>query len=91
MESGSKELLVALHHVLRNTLQADNRIGNQGQAPESAVVLAQVVSGKNRNGTLGGGDRVSPAHSRVSAIKVSRFHFHVADTLFAGKVILAGK
>src|SRR5580698_7342403 len=87
--SGCK--LVAMHHVLRNALQADNRIGNQGRAPEPVVMLAQVISAENGNGALGGGDRVSPAHGRVGAIEISGFHFHVANALFPGEVIFAGE
>ena len=85
------EQLVAVRHVLADALQADRGVGDQGQAPELVVVLAQVVSGKDRCRALCGSNRVDSADRRMRAVEICGLDFDVADALLAGKPVFAGK
>lgn len=60
--------LVAIDHVLGDSLQANNRVSDQGQAPELAMALTQPVGGRDRRNALHRGNRVSSAHRRMCAI-----------------------
>lgn len=60
--------LVAIDHVLGHSLQANDRVSDQGQAPELAMALTQPVGGRDRRNALHRRNRVSPAHRRMCAI-----------------------
>jgi hypothetical protein len=79
--------LVAIPHVLRDTLQADDAVGCQRQAPELAMVLAQVISGNNGAHALDRGHSIGSSHRRVGTVQVSRLNFFVADVGLAGEPV----
>ena len=83
--------LVAGHHVLGYALQAEDRVRDQGRAPELVVVFAQVVGSKDGAGALGRCNRISATDCRVGPVEVSGLDFHVADALFPGKPVLPGE
>jgi len=87
----AKSVLVAGDHVLSNALQADEGIGNERRAPESAVVFAQIVRGKHRTRALRNGNAIGAGYRRVRAVQVGRLHFHIAHVGLAGQPVLAGK
>ena len=71
-----------------NALQADNRIAEQGQAPQLAVVLAQIVSRYDRTDAFRGSHGVDSPHRRMRSIQVGGLNFHIADALLPGEPIL---
>ena len=90
-ERGDGSGLVAGHHVLGYALETQDRVRDQGSAPEAVVVFTEVVSGQDGASALRGCHRIGPANRRVGAIQVGGLYFHVADALFAGKPVLPGE
>jgi hypothetical protein len=83
--------LVANDHVLSHTLQAEDGVRDHRQAPELAVVLAQVVGRKYGNRRFGCGHSIDAADSRVRAIQVGGLNFLVADAGLSRQPILSSK
>ncbi len=83
--------LIAGHHILRDTLKSDDRIGDERGAPELAVMLAQVVSREDGTRALHGGNGVGACHGRVRSVQISGLYFDVADALFPRQPVLAGE
>lgn len=60
--------LVAIDHVLGHSLQANDRVSDQRQTPEPAVVLTQPVGSRDRRNALYRSHSVSPANRRMCAV-----------------------
>jgi len=80
--------LVACGHVLAHALKAHDGVHDQGQTPELAVVLAQIVGGQDGGGGLSRGNRISASYCGVGAVKVGRLHLRVANAFFARQPVL---
>jgi len=87
----AKGVSVAGDHVLSNALQAEDGIGDERHAPESAVMFAQIVCGKHRSRALRNGDTIGAGYSRVRTVQVGRLHFDIAHVGLASEPVLAGK
>lgn len=83
--------LIATDHILSDTLQTDRGVGDQGQAPELLVVLAEVVSREDRRRALRGSHRVGSADRRMRAIDISGLDFHVADAFLPCEPVFTSK
>jgi len=81
--------LIASPQVLTDALQADRGVGNEREAPELAVMLAEIVGGEHGDGALPGGHSVDTANGGMSAIEISGFNLGVANARFAGEPVLS--
>jgi len=88
--SDPRAFLVAHNEVLGHALHAEGAVDGERQAPESAVVLAEIIGRGNRAQAFSSGDSVDAAGSGVGAVQVSGFALNVANAGLAGEPILPG-
>src|SRR6266852_8918666 len=91
MTRSPKSKLVAGNHVLSCALQAQDRVRDQWQTPQLAVVLAQVVGGNHGANALQGSNRIRASNRGVGSIQVGRLDFSVAHALLPGEPVLPGE
>src|SRR5579872_1827872 len=83
--------LVAVDHILRYALRANDSVSDPRQRPQLAVVLSEIVSCEDRSGALYRSYSISPCDGRMRAVKVCRLHLRVANTLLVSQPVFSRK